>query len=236
MGKISIYVMTHKEFDAPLDPVYVPMQVGAALHEDLGFLRDDTKENISEKNPNFCELTGLYWAWKNDYKSDYIGLCHYRRYFLGDDSMPLSGAAFKQFFKTYPNVLVVSPRACTMDGGTVRDFYISSGHKGSDLDAARDSIMGLYPDYIEEFDATMSGSDTYFANMVVGKKSIIDEYCKWLFDILFDMEKNIDISGYDAYNKRVFGFVSERLFTVWIRKNQIPVQECMVNMVDDFSK
>ena len=42
-----------------------------------GFIETD---NISVKNPCFCELTCLYWAWKN-LECDYIGLAHYRRHF-----------------------------------------------------------------------------------------------------------------------------------------------------------
>lgn len=239
MSKISIYVMAHKAFDVPKDEVYIPMQVGAVSHEDLGFLRDDTKDNISDKNPNFCELTGLYWVWKNDYKSDYIGLCHYRRYFLDDNGEKLSGNTYKQFFRNCEaqriNAMIISPRACTPEGVSVKDFYINSGHHLEDLDAARESIARLTPEYVETFDSVMSGRETYFANMMVAKKSMIDNYCEWLFKILFDMEKKLDISDYDDYNKRVFGFVSERLLTVWVKKNNITLQECMVDMVDDRS-
>ena len=78
--RLRIYTMTHKPFEIPKDPLYVPLQVGSALQEDLGYLRDDTGDNISEKNRNYCELTGLYWAWKN-LESDYIGVAHYRRHF-----------------------------------------------------------------------------------------------------------------------------------------------------------
>ena len=68
---VRIVVATHKAYQMPTDSMYLP----------LGYRRDDTgEEHISEKNPGFCELTGLYWAWKN-LKEDYIGLVHYRRYF-----------------------------------------------------------------------------------------------------------------------------------------------------------
>lgn len=237
MSKLSIYVMAHKAFEGPKDTCYIPLQVGAALHEDLGYLRDDSKDNISSKNPNYCELTGLYWVWKNDYKSDYVGLCHYRRYFLDGENRMISGEEFKRFFKDCEkqgiSPVVTSPKACTVDGATVKDFYVGSGHNEVDLIKTRESIERLTPDYLEYFDAVINGNATYFANMLVAKKSLVDAYCEWLFTILFDVEKNLDISDYDDYNKRVFGFISERLLMVWLLKNNVYVQECMVTMVDD---
>ena len=77
---IKILVATHKQYWMPEDKIYLPIHVGRVEKADLGYLGDDTGDNISAKNANYCELTGLYWAWKN-LKCDYIGLCHYRRYF-----------------------------------------------------------------------------------------------------------------------------------------------------------
>ena len=77
---IKILVATHKKYWMPDDDVYVPLHVGAEGKESLGYLPDNTGDHISSKNPSYCELTGLYWAWKN-LDCEYIGLCHYRRYF-----------------------------------------------------------------------------------------------------------------------------------------------------------
>ena len=77
---IKILVAAHKTYWMPEDPVYFPLHVGAEGKADLGYVKDNSGDNISVKNPNFCELTGLYWAWKN-LEADYVGLVHYRRYF-----------------------------------------------------------------------------------------------------------------------------------------------------------
>ena len=78
---IKILVATHKTYWMPEDEIYLPIQVGCAINSnDLGYARDDSGDNISSKNKNYCELTGLYWAWKN-LDADYIGLAHYRRHF-----------------------------------------------------------------------------------------------------------------------------------------------------------
>ena len=84
---IKIIIAAHKSYRLPDADLYLPVQVGAAgkdkIHSDSGreYVRDDTGDNISKLNPEFCELTGLYWAWKN-LSADYIGLVHYRRHFL----------------------------------------------------------------------------------------------------------------------------------------------------------
>ena len=76
---IKVIVATHKQYRMPSDNCYMPLHVGKQGKVDLGYLGDDSGDSISEKNGHYCELTGLYWAWKN-LKSDYIGLVHYRRY------------------------------------------------------------------------------------------------------------------------------------------------------------
>ena len=80
MKDIKILVATHKKYLMPTDDIYIPIQVGAEGKEDLGFQKDNEGDNISAKNPFYCELTGMYWAWKN-LNADYIGLVHYRRHF-----------------------------------------------------------------------------------------------------------------------------------------------------------
>ena len=80
MKNIKIIIATHKEYFMPLDDVYLPVHVGKEGKADIGYQGDNEGENISIKNPYFCELTGLYWAWKN-LPNDYLGLIHYRRFF-----------------------------------------------------------------------------------------------------------------------------------------------------------
>ena len=79
---MKIIVAAHKEYWMPEDPVYMPMHVGRAISAPLPYCGDDNGDHISGKNRTFCELTAIYWAWKN-LDDDFIGLCHYRRYFAG---------------------------------------------------------------------------------------------------------------------------------------------------------
>ena len=74
----------------------------------------------------------------------------------------------------------------------------------------------------------MGRTKLHILNMFVMKKQLFDEYCSWLFSILFELEKRIDISGYNQYEARVYGFISERLFNVWFKKQKLKVKEMPV--------
>ena len=228
MTKISMYVMAHKRFDVPDSEIYIPLQVGAALHDDLGFLRDDAGDNISTKNPNYSELTGVYHVWKNDRDSDIVGICHYRRFFADEN---LSILDEKGIGSILENADIIVPQPAMFPKTLIEDYV--AAHNAADIEETRKAIEKLYPDYLETFDEFMDGHLLYYANMMIARKSTFDAYCKWLFDILFEVEKNLDISGYDDYNKRVFGFISERLLGVWIKKNNLKAATQRVITVGD---
>lgn len=113
-----IYVMTHKKYSKPDLPEYMMLQVGAALHEDLGYTADNTGDNISDKNPNFCELTGIYWLWKN-ISCDIIGICHYRRYFVIDENFLNKG----QVESILIDHDVILPYPMATDNGSLYNHY-----------------------------------------------------------------------------------------------------------------
>ena len=101
MKDIKVIVATHKEYQMPLDELYLPLHVGADSNKNkTDYKKDNTGKNISKKNPYFCELTGLYWAWKN-LKADYIGLVHYRRYFTN------SNKKYKTTIEKFKHVLTL---------------------------------------------------------------------------------------------------------------------------------
>ena len=85
-NRVKIFVVAHKPFEKPEGETLVPIHVGRAVSrlkdEMAGMIGDDTGENISEKNPSYCEMTAHYWIWKNVRDCDYVGVCHYLRYCL----------------------------------------------------------------------------------------------------------------------------------------------------------
>ena len=223
-----IYIATHKEFQSPGFAGYVPLQVGAALHDDFGYLRDDTGDNISTKNPNFCELTGLYWIWKNT-EDEYKGLVHYRRFF-GKSNLSKD---FKDVY-TYDE-LVEMLSHCDMVVPYIE--YFKENAKDEILmqccttgifDELSNVLAELYPDYLVTYNEYFSQKKSILFNMLFCRNTIFDAYCEWLFDILFELERRVDLSSLDDYQKRLFGFLSERLLNVWILKNSISTKNCSI--------
>lgn len=86
MKKAIIAIAAHKPYRMPEDDIYLPLHVGCEGKKEIGFTGDNTGENISAKNPYYCELTGLYWLWKNT-EAEYKGLVHYRRHFTCETSV-----------------------------------------------------------------------------------------------------------------------------------------------------
>ena len=238
--RIKILVACHKaDPNIRHDDIYMPIQVGKALHPelDLGFQCDNTGDNISEKNGSYCELTALYWAWKNLKDVDYIGLCHYRRYFGKSIHTRNTDKKKEAIFhrEDYENLLqkydVLLPKKRNYYIETVRSQY-EHAHCRSDLDEAERVVKEMYPPYAEAFSKVMNRKKLYILNMFVMKKNLFDTYCAWLFAILSELEKRIDLTGRSVYEKRVFGFLAERLFNVWLEKQDIKIYEADVVMLE----
>lgn len=231
-----IYIITHKTFNPFFvdEKHYKILHVGLNSDTDEKYLNDNEGNNISEKNPYFCELTGLYWIWKNSTENEesITGLVHYRRYFttkLGDLLYTYFNIAphvlpYKRIEKglKYADIILPTPEKIYR---TVWRSY-ADVHDEEDLILVRKIIAKICPNYLQSFDKVMKGHHYYYANMMLCNKKILDAYSNWLFSILFDLEKKIDITKYsDSYQKRVFGFLSERLLQVWVYHNGLKVKE-----------
>lgn len=194
--------------------------------------KDSEDINISEKNRNYCELTAVYWAWKN-LDADYVGLNHYRRYFAGKAcgekwSRIADGGDIARALKKAP---VVLPKKRNYFIETNYSQYIHAHHK-EDLDVTRRILEEQFPSYVPAYDAVMKETSGHRFNMFVMERSFFDRYCTWLFDVLFELERCLDISAYSDYDRRVFGFVAERLMDVWVRTENVPYTELPVVFTD----
>jgi hypothetical protein len=242
----KILITTHKEFVVPANDSYLPIHAGKiASNLNLNYQGDDTGDNISLKNKNFCELTAIYWAWKNLIDIDYIGICHYRRFFL-----------FSKYFKNQlkyfsysANELFALKGALRVDESILKKFDfilaepISHGksiyddysyfHSVQDFDILGDVIKEFDIEYFNSFkELFYNSSELSPYNMFLTSKENFNGYCEWLFPILFEVEKRIIISK-DNYQSRVFGFMGERLLNLYVYHNKFKVKYLPVVKIED---
>lgn len=237
---IKVLVVTHKNYQMPSDPMYLPIAVGPDKDTVTCVkARDDTGENIAAKNNQYSELTALYWAWKN-LRCDYCGLVHYRRYMSNGYCRTLDKILTKneaeKFLKKY-DILVVKPRHYLETVGT---HYINC-HKNQHENSARqlqiieEVLQDLTPDYVNAYKKVINGHSAHMFNMFIMGKHDIDEYCEWLFPILFEAEKRI-VNGNVSY-ERLMGSLSEFLLDTWISKNNKVTHELNLYQTElDFLK
>lgn len=227
---IKIVIALHKKYNVPKSSIYLPLHVGSYKKDGIGYERDDSGDNISDKNPYFCELTALYWAWKN-MNNDYIGLVHYRRYFGAEkiNKKDLFGSVidYNELSKYLKNYDIILPKKRKY---YIEDLYSHYKHTMyiEPLDITRNIISEKYSEYLSEFDKLHKRRSAHMFNMFIMKKEYLNQYCEWLFDILGEVEKRVDSSQYSDFHKRFYGRISERLLDVWIKTNKLNYKEIPV--------
>lgn len=237
--KTKVLVCCHKKDIFATENPYFPIQVGKETSKiDLGIQGDNTGENISNKNYCYCELTGLYWAWKNLNDVDIIGLCHYRRYFDFHNQCEaikphtsFSTSDFQKIDLSIPNEVlnkvangfIVMTRPKSYRYNLMADYCIC--HISDDFRVLSQTIKETQPKDIQNafFQVFYQKNMLRPCNMFLMNKSEFDEYCSWLFNLLENVEKKVDISNYSSSQKRIFGYMAERLLNVWVVSRKIPI-------------
>lgn len=228
MPNIKILVCAHKKDYVRQDDVYMPIQVGKAISSiDLGFQGDDTGDNISDRNDWYAELTAMYWAWKNLKGVDYIGLCHYRRYF----NFHTKGLSYSEYqiVKTeeikklnldLPDVEkglkhydVILPKFKYYSTNLFRDY--SFIHNSEEIRFLIKVIKQYYPAYYPALSQTLKCNKLLHYNMYIMSWQQFDSYSSWLFDVLDTLDKKFKSVHYTPLQRRVFGFMGERLMTTY---------------------
>lgn len=236
-ANIKILVCCHKPCKLPPNSngIFLPVQVGAAISDvNLGIQRDDQVndkqcDNISAKNKNYCELTALYWAWKNIKKIypniRYIGLCHYRRYFVN---------LKKYLGRLKPNTCITSK---LYNFPWSVEVQYKKSHISDDFNTLKDVVHRISPEYDIAFNNVLvKGNRTLYFNMFICSYELFEQYCKWLFSVLFEIEQQINIENYSTNQKRIFGYMAERLLLVFLKKNKIKLIKTKVNNTESEKK
>ena len=240
---IKIFISCHKPTAYIKNNIMEPIQLGCANKKNhiKGILHDDDgKDNISQLNPMYCELTAQYWAWKN-YDADYYGFCHYRRYFNFTDKK-FKEDPYGNIVETYPGEYNIAKYG--LDEATItelvdkydiviterKDLRKMPGHSPSvmaqyvrapllhkkDIHVLLDIIDEKYPEYSKSAHEFLKGHYSSFCNMYILKKEIFFKYAEWMFAVLEEFCKRTDMSKYSTEALRTPGHLSERLFGIFL--------------------
>lgn len=218
---LRVFKMVHSKDKAikttDVDQEYMSkLQVGAALSDKkIAPILDSIGDNISEKNGNYSELTGLYWIWKNqmvleeDKNNIYYGLAHYRRilHLSEEDLYRLKGNDI--------DVVLPYPMPYEPDIEAHHKRYLSD----SEWNAVLQALEELQPEYAEGFKKIRNQQYFYNYNVILAKAQVLDDYCSWLFPLLFRIEEINDPKGEKKPN-RFIGYVGETLETLYFMYNK----------------
>ncbi len=194
----------------------IPIQVGAGLTDSrVADVVDNAGENISDKNGNYSELTGLYWIWKNRIKTRYYGedcyygLAHYRRL------IELSEDDLLRIKDNSIDVILPYPMPYDPNIEEHHKRYLSD----SEWNAVWQALKELQPEYAQVFQNVLNQVYLYNYNIIIAKSDVLDKYCEWLFPLLFRVEEINNPKG-DKEPNRFIGYVGETLETLYFMYNK----------------
>ncbi|MBS6435244.1 MULTISPECIES: DUF4422 domain-containing protein [Pantoea] len=239
--KVKLYTSHHKPSAFLSSPIIKPIHVGKAnSFNEICCDGDDSGDNISFKNPFYCELTAQYWVWKNDISSEYVGFMHYRRHLnfsnkqdypedvwgvVNEDVISSTyedkfGLNEKSIVEAIGEYDILLPKKWSVKQAGSKNNYehykVSQYLHIEDYQAAIDCLLYLYPEYSSAVKEFNSAHDGYYTNMFVMRTELFCEYSEWLFKIFNELEKEFALKNYNAQEKRVIGHISERLFNIFI--------------------
>ena len=223
---MKIVIAYHKIYAMLNSKYLLPMLVGAnnAKEKEKQYFKDiawdNFGDNISNVNNQYCELTSLYFLYKNFSKNeDYLGLMHYRRFFYNDLQYSNVGSIYANTnlycqdivnFLHSSNADVISTPKWPVRGENMQDEY-KNFHNIEDFNIMLNVIQNKYPDVYEVANTSILNNKAYYLNMFIAKAPIFNQICSFLFDVLFSTQKQLSNPA-----PRVMGFLGERLLSIYI--------------------
>lgn len=230
------HVIISGNYYSDLDNTYLKDNKGADLVSDC--------DNISYKNPYFCELGSLYWLWKNN-QDEYKGIQHYRRVFLRSGVKFTGGyistekpSVFNYLISDYEikstlnNFDFILPQKKCLKDFSRRDELLKYIYE-SDLLKFLNFLKRYDSSIYNVFNTVLNSNEGHYYNMFISVSSKHDAYCKWLFGIMFEFEKKVDLEDYDDQHKRLIGYLSELMLDTFLLLNNLSFTEYRIAFLTD---
>lgn len=168
-------------------------------------------DNIDYMNPWLCEMTGLYYLWKHEH-SDIVGLEHYRRYFTNIDNELLTKLEIESILKKYDIIVVRANYSHTKPCKT----WLINHDKWNDMIKFLTWIqVNCGDNYFKKCIDYLDGDYHCLGNMFIARKSLLNEYCSYIFPLVIGYMKCEVAYGRDLPS-RICGYFTEFLFGAWL--------------------
>lgn len=230
MHPLRIFIVTHKPCDLPSDGVMTPIHVGRAISpykDEMSWMQgDDMGDNISSKNGSCCEMTAHYWIWKNVHDTEYVGVCHYRRFFAID----LSENNINDVMAD-ADVLMVEP---SWHVDSVYSYFAK--FMGAENMTILSMVMKKrFPGYFDTLVKICDGIKFHPFNMLLCRKGLFDDYCQWMFTILEECERYVKPAPY-TNAQRTLAYMAELLTGVYFIHRQLRIKTVPYDMIENGRK
>ena len=227
---LKIYVVTHKPCSIPSDGILTPLHVGRTISpykDELSWMQgDDTGANISSKNGSYCEMTAHYWIWKNVHDTEYVGVCHYRRFF----GIDLSANTINDVLAD-ADVLMVEP---SWHVDSVYSYFAK--FMGAENMTILSMVMKKrFPGYFDTLEKICDGIKFHPFNMLLCRKGLFDDYCQWMFTILEECERYVKPAPY-TNARRTLAYMAELLTGVYFIHRQLRIKTVPYDMIENGQK
>lgn len=224
---VCIGVVSHKPYAMPTDTAYVPIWVGERSAMPQGFTFHGDGDGIADKNEAYCELTGLYWVWKNS-DAAIKGLAHYRRILARRRTKSLDDVlGADEIKRLLADADALVPAKQLYPWTTIEKHYINSkkGYEqihSDDMTALREAMRQIHPSFSAALDETLEGRGCHLLNIMTMRADLFDEYCSWLFPLL---QRFVELRSSRTDRRRFAGNVSEFLLDPWMATRKVTYRE-----------
>ena len=245
--KVVILNITHGDNPYMNQSPFLPIAAGACRSD----ITNDAcgEDNISSKNKWYGDFSSLYWAWKNLKDVDIIGTSHYRRYLVDDDVLndwqseyALSWDKFsKRKYKSDHLVKLLNECDFVMlkefkFQTTTREQYIQCHPYPQNLMYVTNALEKIHPESVAVWKDILEKRSMQPGYLFLTRWEKFNELCEWLYPVLEELEKQIDVTQYEGYQSRVIAFLYERLVPVFIQTKGYRIEQRSIYLIDKDSE
>ena len=213
---------------------FLPIAAGASRKD---ILTDaEGEDNISNKNKSYGDFTALYWAWKHLKDVNIFGISHYRRYIADADYLKpgtyvmrwwqfrMSRYSVKQFENDLRKYDFIMTQSYRMDC-SVYEHYVKNHPYPKNIEITTEALRKIHPDCVDIWENYLAGNEWINGYIFVTHWTYFCQLMEWLYPVLEEIEKHIDVDDFNGYQSRVIGYLYERLVPVFLKRYNFSIKE-----------